>query len=81
VREFLVLDAAKPAGVKAAGKPHLEVVERLAAHVVHHGGFRSVGRAEDLGHHLVERLAVDAGDAGDVFGALEAALDLERSDA
>lgn len=67
VGEFLVLDAAEPAGVEAAGETHLKVVKRLAAHVVHHGVFRGRRRPKDFGHHLIERLAVDAGDAGDVF--------------
>ena len=42
------------------------------------GGPRS---SRQFRHHLVERLPVNARDAGDVFGRFEPALDLERGDA
>ena len=57
VDERLVVVAAKPAGVKAARKSHLQVVARFAANFFmfrRHGG--------------VQCLAIRAGDVGDVFG-------------
>jgi hypothetical protein len=81
VGELLVVDAAEPARVESPRKAHLEVVERFAADGVEHGGLGCGYRTEDLGHDPVEGRAVDAGDVGDVLGALEPAFNLERGDA
>ena len=74
VGEFLVVDALEPTGEETAGETHLKLVA---------GGlgfeFRR-GDAGEVGHDLVEGLAVDPGDARDVFGRLEAAFDFQRGD-
>ncbi len=66
VDKALVVDAAKPAGMKAAGKGHFEVVAGLG------------GR---LGDGAVQGAAINLGDVGDVFGGFEAAFDFEGGDA
>ena len=72
VGEFLVVVPAEPAGVEPAGETHLQLVA---------GGLGIKGGEEcgarHLRHHLVEGRAVDARDAGDVLGGLQAAFDLE----
>jgi hypothetical protein len=72
VDEGLVVDAPEPPGVEAATERHLQFV----------GGRRS-GRTRGgvRPAEAIQRGAVDAGDAGDVLGGLQAALDLERRDA
>ena len=61
----LVIGAVKPPGVEPAREGHFHVV--------------AVVRGD--GPQLVEGLAVDAGDVGDVFGGLKPPLDLQRGHA
>ena len=65
--EFLIVDAAKPAGVEATRETHLEFVAR---------GLRFEFRRRFAGkirHDFVERLSVNARDAGDVLRRFEPA--------
>ena len=72
VGEFLIVDAVEPAGVKATRKTHLEFVSRFL-------GFKFWdGFAGQLGHHFIKRASIGARDAGDVFGCLQPAFDLQR---
>jgi hypothetical protein len=83
VGELLVVDAAKPARVLTAGERHLEFVVRRVERGSG-GGFLCGGSVGSGGRgraHFIEGLAIDARDAGDVFGGFEAALDFEGGDA
>jgi hypothetical protein len=66
VGEFLVLDAVEPAGVEAAGERHREFVFGADGVEVH--SLVLVATGVVFGEDFVEGLAVDARDAGDVFG-------------
>ena len=71
MHEALIVDAFEPAGGESAAEGHFEFV---AFGLV-------LCLPARLATQLVQRLPVDARDAGDVFGRLEPALNLERSDA
>ena len=72
VDEPLVIDPVHPSAEEPAAEGHLEIVPIAAG-----DGFCVVA-ACDGG---VDGLAVDAGDAGDVFRGFEAAFDFEAADA
>ena len=67
VNELLVIDAMKPTREKASAKGHLQTIS-----VFGRSGF-GLSR-----YGLVDGLAVDRGDGGDVVGGFEAPLNLER---
>src|SRR5690349_9916811 len=72
VDQLLVVDAAKPSGVKATRKAHLQIVNVL--------------RSEDFSGpgglaQLVQRLAINPRNVCDVFRRLQTAFNLQRCDA
>ena len=67
VNELLVIDAMKPTREKASAKGHLQTISVF--------GRSGLGLSR---HGLVDGLAVDRGDGGDVVGGFEAPLNLER---
>ena len=80
VDEFLVVGAAKPAGIKTAREGHLHRVIVFAMEPGQQTGFALGGHAR-FGQQLVDRLPVDARDAGDILRAFQPSLDLEGGDA
>ena len=76
--QALVIDAAKPAGVQAPGERHLHVVPRRSDFLCR-GRIR--GRIRRRRPETIQGLAIDPGDAGDIFRRLEPALNFERGHA
>src|SRR5678816_346545 len=73
MNQFLVVDAAEPAGVKPAGKGHLQVVlSRAGSCLAFDAGRSTLGR-------LLQRLPINPRDVRHVFRRFEPAFDLQRT--
>ena len=79
VDELLVVDAAEPARVQAARERHLHRVILFLPDL--QGGAVGIGTLGESIPGGVHRATVGLRDGGDVFGGLQAALDLQGADA